>query len=195
MSYKKVAGLPASATIRRRGGGSADLRRAYEHLTRIDILEAALAGPAFCDVSTLAALALEELAAGRDRVAADLLRAAEHICFAAQTPNGYAASTMRVFAELRRALDQEFDTLTRRAELFRQERGARRHGATAPCPTSAAAPSAWRARPTPKMPWVAPWSWPAPPSCWPRSLPEPRTANRTPTPRPSPPDPPLNLEP
>jgi hypothetical protein len=120
---------PPALGLARRRGTSADLRRAYELLTRIDILEAALAGPAFCDVSTLAALALEELATGNDRVAADLLRAAEHICFAAQAPNGYAACTMRVFSELRRALDQEFDTLIRRSELFRQERGSRRHGA------------------------------------------------------------------
>ena len=106
---------------------SADLSRAYEHLARIDILEGALAGPAFCDVSTLVALGLEGLAAGHDREAADLLCAAEHIGFAAQARNGYAASAMGMFEELRHGIDTEFDNLMRRADIYRQEDGGR-HG-------------------------------------------------------------------
>jgi hypothetical protein len=106
---------------------SSELLRAYQHLARVDILEGALSGAAFCDVSTLAALALGELGAGRDREAADLLRAAEHISFAAQTPRGYA-SAMRIFDELRDAIGAEFDTRMRRAELFRRERSSPRHG-------------------------------------------------------------------
>jgi hypothetical protein len=111
----------------RRQRSSSDLRRAYEHLARIDILEGALSGLAFCDVSTLVALALSELAARRDSEAADLLSAAEHISFAAQAPRGYAVSAMHVFRELRRAIEAEFVTLVRRAEVFRAERAAR-HG-------------------------------------------------------------------
>lgn len=115
---------------RRRGPSakSEDLRRAWEHLARIDILEGALAGPEFCDVSTLAVLAMGELNAGNDRTAADLLHAAEHICFAAQSSHGYAASSMRIFAELHRAIEAEFDTLIRRAEVFREQRSSPRHG-------------------------------------------------------------------
>jgi hypothetical protein len=109
-------------------GKSEDLRRAYELLGRIDILESSLSGASFCDVSTLVALALNELAAGRDREACDLLRSAEHIGFAAQVPGGYASSAMRMFDELRQAIDAEFSGLIRRAELLREERSSPRHG-------------------------------------------------------------------
>ncbi|HEY5056375.1 MAG TPA: hypothetical protein VII58_09455 [Acidobacteriaceae bacterium] len=104
-----------------------DLRRAYEHLARIDILEGALYGPAFCDVSTLAAQALTELNAGRYREAADLLCAAEHISFAVQAPHGYA-SGIRMSDELRNALRVEFDALVQRADLFRLDPNSPRHG-------------------------------------------------------------------
>jgi len=104
-----------------------DLRRAYEHLARIDILEGALYGPAFCDVSALAALALNELKAGRTRDAADLLCAAEHISFAAQTPGGYA-SAIGISDELRSAIHAEFENLVRRAGLSRQSPSIARYG-------------------------------------------------------------------
>jgi hypothetical protein len=109
-------------------GKSDDLRRAYEFLGRIDILESSLSGASFCDVSTLVGLALNELAAGRDREACDLLRSAEHISFAAQAPNGYASSAMHMFDELRQAIDAEFSGLIRRAEVLREERSSPRHG-------------------------------------------------------------------
>jgi len=103
-----------------------DLRRAYEHLARIDILEGALYGPAFCDVSALAALALNELKSGRTREAADLLCAAEHISFAAQAPGSYA-SAIGISDELRSAIQAEFENLLRRADLFRKELSSPRH--------------------------------------------------------------------
>lgn len=107
---------------------SENLRRAYEFLGRIDILESTLSGPSFCDVSTLVALGLNALAAGRDREACDLLRTAEHIGFAAQAPAGYASSAMRMFDELRTAIDAEFSGLIRRAEVLREERFSPRYG-------------------------------------------------------------------
>lgn len=123
MSIKKAANVQAAET----GRQSSDLRRAYEQLVRVDILEGALAGPSFCDVSTLVALALGELAGGREREAADLLRAAEHISFAAQTPRGYA-SAIHIVGELREAIDTEFDALMQRADRSRRERSTPRHG-------------------------------------------------------------------
>ncbi len=125
MPNKRTLGGPREGLPTLRPPG--DLSRAYEHLARIDILEGALAGPAFCDVSTLVALALEGLAAGRDREAADLLCAAEHLSFAAQAPKGYAVSAVRMFEELRDTIAAEFDILMRRAEIYRKENGAR-HG-------------------------------------------------------------------
>lgn len=125
MPRKNLRHKPATEIPRTHA--SADLLRVYAHLTHIDVLEGALSGPAFCDVSTLAALALGELGEGRDREAAALLRAAEHICFAAQTPRGYA-SAMDLFEELRDAIEVEFETVMRRAEVFRKEHASPRHG-------------------------------------------------------------------
>lgn len=124
-SFRTHAGALKPAAFH---GKSEDVRRAYELLARIDILESSLSGPSFCDVSTLVALALNELAAGRDREACDLLRSAEHIGFAAQVPGGYATSAMLMFDELRHAIDAEFSRLMRRAELLREERSSPRHG-------------------------------------------------------------------
>ena len=44
-----------------------DLRRAYEHLGRIEILEGALAGSPFVDVAALAGLAQQQLEAAEDK--------------------------------------------------------------------------------------------------------------------------------
>ena len=70
---KKFAQVPASP----------DVLRAYEQLGRIDILEGDLAGPSFVDVSVLANLAQQQLDSGHAGNAAILLRAAEHLSFAA----------------------------------------------------------------------------------------------------------------
>jgi len=91
-----------------------DLRRAYEHLGRIEIVEGALAGSPFVDVTALTSLAQQQLGDGCSRNAADLLRAAEHVCFAALAPN--RAAEPLISRDLRRALTIEFEGLMRRAE-------------------------------------------------------------------------------
>jgi hypothetical protein len=93
-----------------------DLRRAYEHLGRVDILEGALAGTHFRYVSALADLAQQQLASGHPRTGADLLRAAEHICFAALAPEDRPGTVSLVSAELKAAIADELNHLTRRAE-------------------------------------------------------------------------------
>ena len=93
-----------------------DLRRAYEHLGRVDILEGALAGAHFVQVSALATLAHQQLAAGHARDAANLLRAAEHICFAALAPEDRPGAIELVSAELKTAVAAELNDLIRRAE-------------------------------------------------------------------------------
>ena len=65
---------------------SPDVLRAYEHLGRIDILEGGLAGSSYVDVNALANLAQQQLDSSRAENAAILLRAAEHISFAALEP-------------------------------------------------------------------------------------------------------------
>lgn len=91
-----------------------DLRSAYEYLGRIEILEGALAGSPFVDVAALANLAQQQLGSGQSRNAADLLRAAEHMCFGALAPSHVTDSL--VGAELKRAITGEFEGLMRRAE-------------------------------------------------------------------------------
>jgi hypothetical protein len=95
---------------------SHDLRRAYEHLGRVDILEGALAGTHFVQVSALATLAQQQLAAGHARGAADLLRAAEHICFAALAPEDRPGAVAMVSPELKSAIAAELNRLTSHAE-------------------------------------------------------------------------------
>jgi hypothetical protein len=92
-----------------------ELRRAYEYLGRIEILEGALAGSPFVDVTALANLAQQQLASGHTGNAADLLRAAEHISFAALAPREADAS-FSVSAELNVAITAELEQLSRRAE-------------------------------------------------------------------------------
>jgi hypothetical protein len=91
---------------------SHDLRRAYEHLGRIETLESALNPAAANSVSTLAALAQQELASGHGKSSADLLRAAEHLSFAALAPEG---ADTRVSPDLKAAIAAEYDHLLRRA--------------------------------------------------------------------------------
>ncbi len=87
------------------------LRRAYEHLGRVEILQG-LATPN--SVSTLARLAQATLDRGKARPAADLLRAAEHLSFAsaaAKSRSGRALSP-----DLEEAVRREFRELLEEAE-------------------------------------------------------------------------------
>ncbi len=92
------------------------LRRAYESLGRIDILEGALAGPSYDNVSALLELARQKMAADQPEDAADLLRAAEHLCFAALAPHT-AGVAPQFPAELIAAVTAEFESITRSAEV------------------------------------------------------------------------------
>jgi hypothetical protein len=113
MPPKKAAKQAAKKAAKHQ---SQDIRRAYEHLGRVDILEGALAGVHFVHVSALAKLAQQSLADGHPRNAADLLRAAEHICFAALAPDDRAGPVAMVSASLRSAIATELRHLTERAE-------------------------------------------------------------------------------
>lgn len=90
-----------------------EARRAYEHLGRIDILEGALAGSPFVQVTTLVNLAQQQLGAGNSRNAAGLLQAAEHLCFAALSP---PTSGDALAADLERSIGEEFKAIVQRAE-------------------------------------------------------------------------------
>lgn len=91
-------------------------RRAYEHFGRIEILEGGLAGSPFVEVSTLANLAQQQLDTGQPENAANLLRAAEHLSFAALAPKESSDLSNRIPPELKAAVAQELERLTRTAE-------------------------------------------------------------------------------
>jgi hypothetical protein len=116
MLLKKAAKKIATKGAVKVPRSSRDLRRAYEHLGRIEILEGALVGSPYVDVSSLANLAEQQLASGHAKKAAGLLRAAEHLCFAALAPHQSSIASPRVSAELKAAIAGEIDHLQQRAE-------------------------------------------------------------------------------
>src|SRR5579875_1902510 len=84
-----------------------DLRRAFEHTSRVEILQRLLPPGSTDPIATLIACACRELDAGKNADAADLLRASEHLSFAAlAVPDSDGAP---LSDDLRRAIDQQFD--------------------------------------------------------------------------------------
>ena len=105
---KKVAKKAAKKSARHNDRN--DLRRTYEHLGRVQVLQAAVDVAPDLDVKTLVALAQKELKGRQVRNAAELLRAAEHLSFAATDLRGPSVSD-----PLLEAITTEFDHLTQRA--------------------------------------------------------------------------------
>lgn len=113
MATKKVAKKAASKLAKKAAKKAAkkgarpqghDLRRAYEHLHRVNILHGGVGDEALGQIDTLSRLAESALMAGADKTAADLLRAAEHLAFGtlatkAGDPSAAAALTTAAHAE------------------------------------------------------------------------------------------------
>src|ERR1035437_582937 len=91
-----------------------DLRRAYEHMGRLEVLQKSLKSSAAEAVSALAKLAQRELESGHNKDTADLLRASEQLSFAALA--GASSEGVRLSAELEHSITEHFDELTRRAD-------------------------------------------------------------------------------
>lgn len=91
-----------------------DLRRAYEHTSRVEILRRLLPPGATDPIATLVACACRELDASKEREAADLLRASEHLSFAALALP--AAENAPLTPELKAAIDRQFAEIGRRAD-------------------------------------------------------------------------------
>ena len=83
MPAKKAAKKVAAKHADPKHHEAKDLRRAYEHLGRVEILQRALEPKNTKDIHSLVGLAEHELGKGHRKDAADLLRAAEHFSFAA----------------------------------------------------------------------------------------------------------------
>ena len=79
---KHAEDKPGKEKHAKKHGHSKDLRRAFEHMNRVQCLHSSLARPEAKSVDLLAALAEQELTSGEEQNAADLLRAAEHLAFA-----------------------------------------------------------------------------------------------------------------
>jgi hypothetical protein len=91
-----------------------DLRRAYEHMGRLEVLQKSLKSSSADAVDALTKLAQKEIEGGHNKDAADLLRASEHLSFAVpadDSPRGGLRST-----ELVQSISEHFDELTRRAD-------------------------------------------------------------------------------
>jgi hypothetical protein len=93
---------------------SKDLRRAYEHLGRIESLQRMLPETEMADAGALVALAQRQLNEGEAANAADLLRAAEHLSFAALAAGN--ANQAEVSNGVQQAIAEEFDHLAGKAE-------------------------------------------------------------------------------
>ena len=91
-----------------------DLRRAYEHMGRVALLRANSKSSATDAVAELTALAQGAIKDGHTKDAADLLRASEHLSFAILA--GEVPGIVRVSAELKESITEQFDELTRRAD-------------------------------------------------------------------------------
>jgi len=91
-----------------------DLRRAHEHMSRVEILQRSLKPSEAKVVTTLATLAREQLEAGNNQQAADLLRGAEHLSIAALTDQ--VSKKVRLSGELVQSITEHFNELTGRAD-------------------------------------------------------------------------------
>lgn len=91
-----------------------DLRRAFEHMGRLEVLRGSLKTSAADTVGVLVRLAQKEIEGGHGKDAADLLRASEHLSFAVLA--GDSSAIGRISAELKRSITEHFDELMRRAE-------------------------------------------------------------------------------
>ncbi len=91
-----------------------DLRRAHEHLGRVDILQRVLQPKQADDVKSLVTLAEQELENGHRKDAADLLRAAEHFSFAARAHD--TEELEEISKDLTNVLSEEFAHLAMKAE-------------------------------------------------------------------------------
>jgi hypothetical protein len=96
-----------------------DLRRAYEHMGRVAVLRQASKSTGTDAVAELTTLAQQAIKDGHSKDAADLLRASEHLSFAVLA--GEVAGIVRVSADLKESITDQFDELTRRADEHWEE--------------------------------------------------------------------------
>jgi hypothetical protein len=154
---KKAAKKGAKHHHDKRHAGK-DLRRAYEHLGRVQALESIVPATVSTQIATLTALAQKSLHASEQKSAADLLRAAEHLAFGSLAS---PAKATRLGDALEEAINAEYEHL--------MDKAARE--TTAPQAWRNSTTRCWRqrVRPMEARPIAAPWSLRAAPRRWPTS--------------------------
>lgn len=108
---KKAAKKGAKHHHDKRHAGK-DLRRAYEHLGRVQALESIVPATVSTQIATLTALAQKSLHASEQKSAADLLRAAEHLAFGSLAS---PAKATRLGDALEEAINAEYEHLMDKA--------------------------------------------------------------------------------
>ncbi|ADV83627.1 hypothetical protein [Terriglobus saanensis] len=96
-----------------------DLRRAYEHMGRVAVLRQSSKSSATDAVAELTELAQRAIKDGHSKYAADLLRASEHLSFTVLADDG--SGIVRVSAELKESITEQFDELMQRADEHWEE--------------------------------------------------------------------------
>ena len=89
-----------------------DLRRAYEHLGRLEVLQGGLPGAVVTDINALTQMARTSLQSGDTKNAADLLRGCEHLAFAALASG---SRETQIGNDLQEAIDREYEHMVERA--------------------------------------------------------------------------------
>jgi hypothetical protein len=96
-----------------------DMRRAYEHLGRLEALESSLPATVLGQIAALTEFSSHALQAGDARSSAELLRACEHIAFGALAENSRESAN----DELREAIGRHYEKLREEAIDTWEERG------------------------------------------------------------------------
>lgn len=115
-SAKKAAKKSAHHHGKHHGGkhhGGKDLRRAYEHLGRLSVLEQHLDAAVTTHLKALTDRAQASLHANEPKSAADLLRAAEHLVFGSLAATAKAG---RLSEDLEAAINADYEHMTDKAE-------------------------------------------------------------------------------
>lgn len=119
MAPPKKAAKKAAGHHHDRHHQANDLRRAYEHMGRVAVLRQAAKSSATDAVAELTRLAQKAIKDGHNKDAADLLRASEHLSFAALA--GEVSGIVPIAAELKESITEQFDELARRADEHWEE--------------------------------------------------------------------------
>ena len=119
MSAKKAAKKSAKKAAKKSPGHHGkhhegkDLRRAYEHLGRLSVLEPGLVAAVVGQLKQLTDMAQVMLIAGEQKSAADLLRAGEHLAFGTMASSAKASG---LGEELEAAINAEYEHLVDKAD-------------------------------------------------------------------------------